>query len=403
MKKVKIQKNVDELEIKFMDTNNKAQELIEIGLENKYYELYNKKLKEIAIKWCKENNLEYEEQEKYMNLKEKELWLELYKVAEKIQKLEPWKYLWDVDLLVYICKEMDEIFYCSVMGHGGMHKALAIYQGEQVFGFLEMAKNQVPEHVLLNYDECITCNFMRREQTLPKNREIIKELDLSFRGTWISFENFEKGYEPSPINIKQVKIMIEALKNFYMMLKAIIVNGFKVDFENGEVLIRFYDEDRKLFVNYPAPLILPEKHYDKIKIDDEFVKYAMKLPKTEMEIEYEFLNYLPIKIRDNKEEDGRYYYPRARFMADRNSGVVILHDLIDKNDYENENDYIVESVEILINNFLEMGIPKSIYVRDEETKMFLKDIADKAKIKIIVSPKLKAIDKFYDPLGRMGM
>ena len=48
MKKVKIQKNVDELEI-------------EIGLENKYYELYNKKLKEIAIKWCKENNLEYEE------------------------------------------------------------------------------------------------------------------------------------------------------------------------------------------------------------------------------------------------------------------------------------------------------------------------------------------------------
>ena len=53
-----------------------------------------------------------------MNLKEKELWLELYKVAEKIQKLEPWKYLWDVDLLVYICKEMDEIFYCSVMGHG---------------------------------------------------------------------------------------------------------------------------------------------------------------------------------------------------------------------------------------------------------------------------------------------
>ena len=338
-----------------------------------------------------------------MNLKEKELWLELYKVAEKIQKLEPWKYLWDVDLLVYICKEMDEIFYCSVMGHGGMHKALAIYQGEQVFGFLEMAKNQVPEHVLLNYDECITCNFMRREQTLPKNREIIKELDLSFRGTWISFENFEKGYEPSPINIKQVKIMIEALKNFYMMLKAIIVNGFKVDFENGEVLIRFYDEDRKLFVNYPAPLMLPEKHYDKIKIDDEFVKYAMKLPKTEMEIEYEFLNYLPIKIRDNKEEDGRYYYPRARFMADRNSGVVILHDLIDKNDYENKNDYIVESVEILINNFLEMGIPKSIHVRDEETKMFLKDIADKAKIKIIVSPKLKAIDKFYDSLGRMGM
>lgn len=35
--------------------------LIEIGLENEYYRFYDEKLKEIAIEWCKENNLEYEE------------------------------------------------------------------------------------------------------------------------------------------------------------------------------------------------------------------------------------------------------------------------------------------------------------------------------------------------------
>lgn len=35
--------------------------LIEIGLENEYYKFYDEKLKEIAIGWCKENNLEYEE------------------------------------------------------------------------------------------------------------------------------------------------------------------------------------------------------------------------------------------------------------------------------------------------------------------------------------------------------
>lgn len=34
--------------------------LIEIGLENEYYKFYDEKLKEIAIEWCKENNLEYE-------------------------------------------------------------------------------------------------------------------------------------------------------------------------------------------------------------------------------------------------------------------------------------------------------------------------------------------------------
>lgn len=35
--------------------------LIEMELKKEYYRFYDEKLKEIAIKWCKENNLEYEE------------------------------------------------------------------------------------------------------------------------------------------------------------------------------------------------------------------------------------------------------------------------------------------------------------------------------------------------------
>lgn len=338
-----------------------------------------------------------------MKLKDKELWLELYEIAEKIQKLEPWKYLWDIDLLVYLCQSMNEIFYCSVMGHGGMHKAIAIYQGKQIHGFFELAKDQIPENMLLNYQECLMCNFISRQETLPKNREIIKELGLSFRGTWISFENFEKGYEPSHININQVKIMIEALKNFHMMFRAIIEQGIKVDFENGEILARHYDKEKKLFLNYPVPLMLPEKQFNTIEAKAEFEKEIMKLPQTEMELEYEFLNYIPIRIRDNKEKDGRHYYPLARIIAERKSGVLISHDLIDKNEYKSKNAYVLESAELLINYFYKMGRPKSIYVRDEETKMYLKDILDKAKIKIIVKPKLKAIDEFYYSLNRIGI
>ena len=336
-----------------------------------------------------------------MKLKDKELWLELYEIAEKIQKLEPWKYLWDMDLLVYLCQPLNKIFYCSVMGRGGLHKAIAIYQEEQINGFLELAKNEIPEYMMLNYQECLMCNFMTRQATLPKNREIIKELGLSFRGTWISFENFEKGYEPSPINIKQVKIMIEALKNFYMMFRGVIEQGIKADFENGEILARHYDKEKKLFLNYPAPLMLPQKKYDKIAINDEFKENIMKIPQTEMELEYEFLNYVPIRLRENKEEDGRYYYPRARFLADRKTGFVILHELVNKNDYCDEREYILESAELLINYFYKIGRPKTIYVRDEKTKMYLKEIADKAQIKLTVKSRMKAIDEFYRSMDRM--
>ena len=64
-------------------------------------------------------------------------------------------------------------------------------------------------------------------------KKIIKALGLKFRGTWITFENYEKGYEPSPLNIEQVKIMTKALENFYMMFKLYIENKIEVNFDIG--------------------------------------------------------------------------------------------------------------------------------------------------------------------------
>lgn len=168
-------------------------------------------------------------------------------------------------------------------------------------------------------------------------------------------------------------------------------------------MIFIYIFNNLLFLNYPAPLMLTEKHYNTVKTEPEFEKDIMKLLQTEMELEYEFLNYIPIRIRKNKEDDERYYYPISRIITERKSGLVISNDFIDKNEYKSKSDYVLESAELLINYFYKMGRPKSIYVRDEETKMFLKDIADKAKIKIILKPKLKVIHEFYCSLSRKGM
>ena len=95
-----------------------------------------------------------------MKLKDKELWLELYEVAKRIQEIEPWNYLWNTDLLVYKCIPMNKIFYCSVMGHGGTIKSIAVYEGEQIYGFFELAEGEYPKYELINYQECLTCNFL---------------------------------------------------------------------------------------------------------------------------------------------------------------------------------------------------------------------------------------------------
>ena len=336
-----------------------------------------------------------------MDIKEKELWFKLYDIAKKIQDLEPWKVLVDTNILTYLSDEFQEVFYCSVMGHYGLYKAVAVYKGDQICGFDDFARNDYPERMLLNYQECMICNFVEREKVLPGNKQIIKELDLKFRGTWITFENYEKGYEPSPLNIEQVKIMTKVLENFYIMFKSYIENQIEVNFDMGETLARNYDKKNKVHIDYISRLVIPPKEYGVIGIDGVFEESMKKLPQNDMELELEFLSYIPYRIKANKEKDGRYYYPRMRFLVDRKSHYVIANDLIDKRIYKSEYEYVVETLEKLISFIIKYGKPKVIYVRDKETKFYLKDFEKKSKIKIKVSPRLREIDELYDMLDNI--
>lgn len=109
----------------------------------------------------------------------------------------------------------------------------------------------------------------------------------------------------------------------------------------------------------------------------------------ELSIEYEVLNYLPIKL---KEKDGKIKLPRIRILADRKSGYILMHDLIKDSDYKDEADYAFESLDKLIEFITKYGRPKEIYVREEKTKSLLSDLESGIDIKIKLSSRLDAID-----------
>jgi len=57
-----------------------------------------------------------------------EQWNKLYEVTINIKKLEPWNYLWDIDIITIILPEYEEPFYCSVMGKNGQCFAISVYK-----------------------------------------------------------------------------------------------------------------------------------------------------------------------------------------------------------------------------------------------------------------------------------
>ena len=177
----------------------------------------------------------------------------------------------------------------------------------------------------------------------------------------------------------------------------------QVDFENGFSFVRYYDSKQKAYVDSARLLMVPKKYYDEIEVSDELIEYMKDVPHTEMILEYDFLHYLPLRIKPESKDD-RYYYPRARFLAEGNSGFIMMHDLVNKDEYADEKEYIVESVIKLQQYFKQYGIPKTVYVRDEESKMFLNELADKLSFTLKVSPKLKGIDRACEMMlnGFMG-
>lgn len=336
-----------------------------------------------------------------MKLKDKEIWLKLYDVAEKIKEIEPWKYLSDADLFKFISEELKDDFYFCVMGQAGMHTAVSVYSSSQIDKYFALLKNDYPSSVSMNYQECLICQFLDREKTLLENRKIIKELGLKFRGIWISFENFEKGYEPRTLNIDQVEKLTILLENFYEMIKEYIENKINIDFDNEEIFIRSYNTKINRYVNKPGKIGNIEIQYKHFFFDVKFEEEVKKLPQKNMEFEYEFLNYLPIRIKEMVDKERRQYYPRVRSFAIRNSEFVLPPKLIDKKDYKTEMEYINESIDQLLKFIFKLGRPKTIYVRDDETKYLLNDIAKKANIELKVSPRLKTIDQFYKMIETM--
>lgn len=315
---------------------------------------------------------------------------------DKILKLEPWYKLANNNLLMYASEENNDVYYFVTMGGLDLYKGIMVFDSKEIGRNLEFFNNDYPLSTLRNYQEGILCNFCRRDNISNENKKIIKELGLKFRETWIAFEKFEKCYEAYSLDIEQVKIAIDAFTSYYEMVKNIIENDIKIDFEAGKTLLRIFNKENQCFIDNVTDIFFPDSEFYVIQISDHLKNQLKEIPKTELSIEYEFLNYLPIKLKELKEKDGKTNFPRMRILADRKSGYILMHDLIKDSDYKDEADYVFESIDKLIEFITKYGRFKGICVRDEETKALLSDLESGFDIKIKLSPRLDAIDGAYD-------
>lgn len=321
-----------------------------------------------------------------------EEWKEIYDVALNIKKLEPWNFLWNMQIITIKLPGESEPYFCSILGKDDGVTGISIYSGyEAIEDVYRLANNkETPYEQLVRYQNCITCYFGNRDELTNKELKLVKEMGYKFRGkgNWIYLRSVKNGYLPYMLNKEEVEEYTEVLKNLYMALRAVLLEGLQINFEEGNTLLRLYDEKSKLWLNVEVPMKLPALNKG-IAISDELLLARLKkTKKSNMRIELDIAN-SGVAFEDKSYD--RPLEARLVVIADRETGEILKADIFIPDD-----DEIATLLKYLCDFIFEYGIPSDLYVRDDKYREVLRETCRMLSIRLKERELLRGIDNFIE-------
>ncbi len=317
----------------------------------------------------------------------KEKWLHLYGVANVIGSFDPWNRFSEDNCFSFIPKEKNKTYIFSFIGESADRCGIALYVNEEDYikGRKRLEARNEKEEPAIFLQNAYMCFWGNREDISKKSYEQIKELGLSFRGkgAWIHFERFEVGYFPFLLEENEVDMMINAFENLFMMLKAIYEDGLNPEFEKGNTLVRWYDENEKLYYTHPFKVSFPKNlSITEIIVEENnpSIQKAKNTETSEYSIELDWA-YVSACVKNDLGEE---VFPLVLTALSEKNGFILPPQII----YPQDN-----KESILLNSILEIVFkikkPKEIIVCDEEIQNIISDFCKKIGIKLTIKKSLK--------------
>lgn len=318
-------------------------------------------------------------------------WNKLFEVALTIKEARPWEQLWDTDLIVILLPGHEEPFYCSTLGMGGECLGVVVYPGVNAFeGYRALMESdgELPPHKHLELTDTFALYLGDREELTPKERQIIRDLGYKFRGhnDWIYFRRMKPGYYPWSLADEEVTLLTEVLQNYVMALKSLFAGKIKVNFEAGEILFRHYSAEKKLWMNFSAPLPALEPTYPRFIVNDDLFLARLKKGKKgngtwEMD---SFL--LPSPVQEKRNDTP--FFPRCVLLVEHESGLVIGQELLSP-----QNETIQAILHMLDQAIAQFGRPRAIYTASKPFIGLLADLCEKIGVSLITNKGVPYIDE----------
>lgn len=329
-------------------------------------------------------------------------WYKLYHATIRIKEIAPWEWMTETDIFGVQDPETDEIGFVSVMGALGEHLALAAYLGAEglysFWAFAEIADDAPPE-ALLGIPHLQT-SFEDRGELSTKDRALIKELGLRFRGrqAWPMFRSYRPGYLPWYLEPQEVRRLTCALEQ-----AAEVALRFKQD----PALLEPINEESYL-VRVPRQVggdlvwedkvmrVPPPKAEDiSVPMDLEALEYVKQLPQGEYVLEVD-LGLVPIHVQEKGE---RPYMPHMLLMVESESGFILSTELLGPEPGLPE---LWGSVPMqVVRQLARMETrPREVRVQTNELFALAQLLAQELGFEVTRSPRLRSLDRARQSLMR---
>jgi hypothetical protein len=339
-----------------------------------------------------------------------EEWRKLYATAGRVKEMEPWEWMAEDDVFGVQNPESDEIGFVSVMGAAGEHFAVALYPTPQaVYEFLELEEQgalgllgDVAPDRILEIPQ-LQASFEDREQLAKEDREVIKKLNLKFRGAnnWPQFRSYAPGMFPWFLTSSEARLLNTTLEQLLDVAPRVrddedILYGK----EDDDFLVRVPRKENSHIIWEDKIMRVPEPEKRAVTpapLAPQQLEALKRLPKPDMAIEME-LTMLPMPVREKKE---RPFFPYLLLITDAQRGLVLGTDML-----QPQPSLEAMRAELplkLAETLSQLGaVPRLIAVRAEMTASLLAPLAAELGIQIKQSSKLPALDEALSFMMRMS-
>lgn len=172
-----------------------------------------------------------------------DVWRHLYALMGQVKEMAPWEWMYESDVFAVQDPQSQEFYFISVMGNLGEHLSIAVYLGSRnysrLLNFAERAGEGASGEELLEIAH-LQASFEDRDQLTTRDRDVIKQLGLKFRGkmAWPLFRSYRAGFAPWHLEADEARILTLALEQ--LLDVAPRFGDEEIDFpeERGLFLIR---------------------------------------------------------------------------------------------------------------------------------------------------------------------